>query len=82
MFKAFRQHQVQGIGILEVLGALGVVGPVATGIFPRLTPIAAAGLGLLMMGATLTHMRRGEFNYLPLNGLLFFLAVVVAVAYM
>ena len=76
----FSQVEVQGIGILEILGALGVVAPVATGIFTRLTPIAAAGLGLLMMGATLTHMRRGEFKYLPMNGLLFFLTVVVAVA--
>jgi uncharacterized membrane protein YphA (DoxX/SURF4 family) len=76
------QVEVQGIAILEVLGALGVIAPVATGILPRLTPIAAAGLALMMAGAALTHLRRGEFQYLPINGLLFVLAVVVASAYM
>jgi uncharacterized membrane protein YphA (DoxX/SURF4 family) len=74
--------EIRGIGILEVLGALGVVVPVATGILPRLTPIAAAGLTLVMVGAVLTHLRRGEFKYVPLNAVLFLLAAIVVVGYL
>jgi len=40
------------IGVLEVLGALGLVLPGLTGIRPRLMPLAAAGLIIIMIGAT------------------------------
>lgn len=40
------------IGIAEVLGALGLVLPGLTGIRPHLTPLAAAGLIVIMIGAT------------------------------
>jgi uncharacterized membrane protein YphA (DoxX/SURF4 family) len=43
---------VRAIGILEVLGAIGVILPVLTGILPWLTPLAAGGLAVLMLGAT------------------------------
>lgn len=48
------------IGIAEVLGALGLILPLATGIAPILTPIAAAALAVIMIGATATHARRKE----------------------
>jgi len=48
------------IGLLEVLAAVGLILPQWTGILPWLTPLAAAGLVLIMMGAMLVHMRRGE----------------------
>ncbi len=48
------------IGLLEVLAAVGLILPQWTGILPWLTPLAAAGLVLIMMGAVLVHMRRGE----------------------
>ncbi len=56
----FTQQQINGIGILEILGALGVILPWATGILPWLTPLAAVGLALTMTGAFLTHARRKE----------------------
>jgi hypothetical protein len=40
------------IGIAEVLGALGLILPGVFGISPRLTPLAAAGLVIIMVGAT------------------------------
>lgn len=40
------------IGAAEVLGALGLVLPGLVGIWPVLTPLAAAGLVLIMIGAT------------------------------
>ncbi len=41
------------IGVAEVVGALGLVLPGLTGIRPGLTPLAAAGLVIIMTGATL-----------------------------
>ena len=40
------------IGVAEVLGALGLILPGLTGIRPGLTPLAAAGLVIIMAGAT------------------------------
>lgn len=51
---------VKFIGTAETLGALGLVLPGITGIATTLTPLAAAGLVLLMAGAVSTHVRRGE----------------------
>jgi len=39
---------------------VGLVAPQATGIAPALTPIAAACLAVLMVGAVRTHQRLGE----------------------
>ena len=42
------------IGALEVLGALGLVLPGLTGIRRSLTPLAAGGLAIIMIGAVVT----------------------------
>ena len=52
---------VRLIGAAEVAGALGLSLPSALRIQPRLTVLAAAGLVLVMLGATATHVARGEF---------------------
>ena len=44
------------IGVAEVLGALGLVLPWLLGIRPGLTPLAAAGLAIIMVGATVITM--------------------------
>lgn len=51
---------VKAIGAVEILGALGLILPAATGIAPVLTPIAAAGLAVTMIGALLTHVSRKD----------------------
>jgi len=56
----FSAGQVKLIGLAQVLGAIGLVAPWATGILPVLTPIAAVGLALIMGGAVATHVRRKE----------------------
>ena len=56
----FTDGQVRGIGVVETLGALGLVLPWALRIAPVLTPIAALGLVLIMAGAIATHRRRKE----------------------
>jgi uncharacterized membrane protein YphA (DoxX/SURF4 family) len=75
----FGPAHVKGIGTVEVLGAIGLILPAALEIASVLTPIAALGLGLTMLGAAATHARRGELQVLPVNAVLFALAVFVAI---
>jgi uncharacterized membrane protein YphA (DoxX/SURF4 family) len=74
----FSQGTVRLIGALEVVGAIGVVVPALTGILPWLTPLAALGLVLLMIGAALTHLRRTEYGNVAVNAVLLVLAAFVA----
>jgi DoxX-like family len=43
---------VRFIGVAEVLGAIGLILPGLLGIRPGLTPLAATGLVIIMIGAT------------------------------
>lgn len=74
----FSVGQIRTIGILEILGALGLVLPPLTGILPWLAVVAAIGLALDMIGAALTHLRHGELPNIAVNLVLFALVVVVA----
>jgi hypothetical protein len=49
------------IGVAEVLGGLGLILPGLTGIQPALTPLAAAGLVIIMIGATVISFVTGGF---------------------
>ncbi len=71
--------QVKTIGTLEVLGAIGLVLPAALGIAEILTPLAAVGLVLTMVGAAVVHAKRGEGQMIPVNVVLGGLALFVAV---
>ena len=68
---------VRLIGSLEILGAIGLILPAITGILPWLTPLAAIGLALTMVGAMITHSRRGEFSSIGVNLVLLLLALFV-----
>jgi len=62
----FSGSNVTLIGVAEVVGALGLVLPVLTGIAPILSPIAGIALTVLMIGAVVTHVRRQETPVPPL----------------
>ena len=47
---------VRFIGVCEVLGAIGMILPGLTGIRPGLTPLAAGGLLIIMVGATIINV--------------------------
>ena len=74
----FSAGQVRLIGILEVLGAVGLILPALTGILPILTPLAAVGLALTMLGAIITHIRRAEYSQIIMNLVLLGLSLFVA----
>lgn len=59
--------QVRLLGLAEVLGAVGLVLPRALGIAAHLTPLAAACLFVLMLGALGTKLRSRESPALPLG---------------
>jgi DoxX-like protein len=69
---------VKAVGVVEVLGALGVLLPWLTGIAAILTPIAAVGLVAVQIGALRVHLVRNERRPLPANVLLLLLAAFVA----
>jgi uncharacterized membrane protein len=47
-------------GVVEVLGAIGLILPRLLGIRPGLTPLAAAGLMIVMIGATVYTFAAGD----------------------
>jgi hypothetical protein len=51
---------VRFIGVCEVLGAIGVILPWLLGIRPGLTPLAAAGLVIIMIGAVAYTVSAGD----------------------
>lgn len=56
----FRPGTLKTVGALEILGAVGLILPALLGIAPILVPLAACGLALIMTGAVVMRIRRGE----------------------
>jgi uncharacterized membrane protein len=67
------------VGIAEILGGLGLILPGITRIQPQLTVYAAAGLLLVMVGAVVYHVDRGESQSVVTN--VFIGAVLAFIAY-
>ncbi|MEV0238160.1 DoxX family protein [Nonomuraea spiralis] len=74
----FTATQVRLIGVVELLGAVGLILPAVTDIAPTLTPLAATGLAITMLGAAATHARRKESSGIAVNVALLALSVVIA----
>jgi uncharacterized membrane protein YphA (DoxX/SURF4 family) len=73
----FSNTQVRGIGLVELAAAFGLILPGTTRVAPVLTPLAAVGLILVMVGATATHLRRHEPQLVSVNTVVVALAMVV-----
>ena len=73
----FTDNQVKMIGSLEIAGAIGLILPAALDILVFLTPLAAVGLVLTMIGAGYTHYHRNESVIVPvvLGAIALFVAV-------
>jgi uncharacterized membrane protein len=74
----FSQATVRLIGVMELLGAIGLIVPAAAGIAPVLTPIAGTGLAVMMVLAAAVHIRRKESSGVAVSAVLFVLAALVA----
>jgi uncharacterized membrane protein YphA (DoxX/SURF4 family) len=74
----FPEIFVRFLGLMELAGGLGLVLPAATRVLPFLTPLAAAGLTIVQVGAITLHAVRGETAMtLPLNLVLLALALLI-----
>ena len=76
--KAWSRPQLRALGTVEVLGALGLILPRALNIAPVLTPLAAVGCAIVMIGAVLTHIRMKDYKGTGMPVVLLVLAIVVA----
>lgn len=71
---------VRFVGTSELLGALGLILPLVTGILPWLTILAAIGLALIQSLAIFTeHLPKKEYNVIPVNIILLALAMFVSI---
>ena len=69
---------VRFLGVAEVLGALGLILPGLLRIRPGLTPLAAAGLVIIMIGATVITLIGGLVALALMNVVVALLAGFVA----
>ena len=66
------------IGVCEILGAIGLVVPAALRIRPELTPLAAAGIAIIMASAVISTIAMGAPSAIAMPLILFLLAVFIA----
>ena len=66
------------LGVAEVLAAIGLTLPGITRILPWLVSCAAAGLMIVMVGATILHTTRGEVSSAITTAVLFVMLTFVA----
>jgi hypothetical protein len=64
--KGLSTAEIKLLGALQIVGALALVEPWATGIAPLLTPVAAVCFAVLMAGAVAMRLRRKERPVLPI----------------
>jgi uncharacterized membrane protein YphA (DoxX/SURF4 family) len=69
---------VRFIGVCEILGAIGMIVPWLTGIRRGLTPLAAGGLVIIMIGATVINIVNGMALFAIPTAILGLLAAYVA----
>ncbi|MBT2756858.1 DoxX family protein [Mesobacillus foraminis] len=77
--KDYSKGFVTFIGVSELLGGLVLILPYAIGIAPILTPVAALGLGLVMILAAGFHSKRKEYQAIGTNIIFLALAIFVAI---
>jgi putative oxidoreductase len=71
---------IRFVGTAELLGALGVILPLLTGILPWLTPLAAIGLSLIQLLAIfVVHLPKKEYGVIPVNVIALALSIFVVI---
>ena len=66
------------LGVAEVAAAVGLILPGITRILPQLVPAAAAGIVIVMVGATIWHIVRAEYSSAAITALLLVMAAFTA----
>jgi len=68
------------LGVAEVAAAVGLILPGLTRIQPRLVPLAAVGIVVVMIGATVWHLVRREWSSAVITFVLLAMATYVVYA--
>ena len=76
--KNWSPSQIKALGVAEILGAIGLILPRALNIAPVLTPLAATGLAITMIGAVIVHTRMKDYKGIGMPSVLLVLSIVVA----
>lgn len=80
-FSWAKRHSVnfaRFVGVSELLGAIGLLAPMLSGVLPWLTPLAALGLVVIQVLAIFTeHLPHKEFQAIPVNLVLLALGAFV-----
>lgn len=69
---------VKGLGVLELLAAVGLILPAVVDIGTVMVPVTALCWVALMVGAMVTHGRLGQTRFVAVNSVYLALAVFVA----
>ncbi|HEY1177143.1 MAG TPA: DoxX family protein [Phytomonospora sp.] len=69
---------VRLIGWAEVAAMLGLILPPLLDVATILTPLAATGIAVIMVGAAVTHAKYREYSSITVNVVLFAIAAFVA----
>jgi hypothetical protein len=71
---------VRFIGVCEIVGAIGLIAPAATGSLPWLTPIAACCLAALMVCAAVFHVAHLEYAHIIRPAVVFAITLIIVFA--
>ena len=66
------------LGVAEVAAAVGLTVPGVIRFKPRFVPLAAAGIMIVMIGATIFHLMRSEWSSALITLVLLLMATLVA----
>jgi hypothetical protein len=77
--KEFSPAVVAFICLSKVVGAIGLILPMLTGILPILTPFAAIGIATIMALAFSYHIRKKEYKDIPATIIFFSIAIFIAI---
>lgn len=69
---------VKFTGIIDLLGAMGLILPILLQVKPKLTPIAAICIIILMICASVFHIERGEASVIGVNIVFTIMAAFIA----
>jgi uncharacterized membrane protein YphA (DoxX/SURF4 family) len=69
---------IKAVAACELLAVIGLIVPRATGIAPVLTPLAATGLALVMVGAIASHLHLREARNVAITTTLLAICILVA----
>ena len=74
----YTQEQIKALGLGEIVLALLLIIPKLFGHGYYLSPLAALGIAIVMIGAAYTHYKRKEYPLLIVNIMLMLLALFIA----